>query len=158
MKRKLIFIAILVFVLILLVAIFRGINIGNLEILSIAQIQEKDRSAVKKYETKQYDISYLWKVLGNYAKSRNLTLGMDVKISDSKNNLYNLNFSVSGRYIDIIQFIKDIENDSDLYFRIYNFRMSGSSTIVSSSFAVQNVNIDPSTIKGAQSNNAELFN
>lgn len=97
------------------------------------------------YETKQYDISYMWRVLGKYAQNRNLTLGMDVK--KSANSLYDFNFNVSGTYTNISQFITDIENDSDLFFRIYNFSMSGNGVIINSTFTVKNVNINPTTIK-----------
>lgn len=101
------------------------------------------------YETKQYDISYLWRVLGKYATNRGLTLGIDVQ--KSTNNLYDFTFSLNGTYVDIIQFIMDIENNSDLYFRIYNFKMSGSGTTITATFKVKDINIDPSTIAGAQS-------
>lgn len=105
----------------------------------------------KIYETKQYDISYLWRVLGKYAESRGLTLGIDVQ---SSNRMYDFKFNVSGKYTNIIQFITDIENDSDLYFRIYNFKMSGSST-VTATFTVKNININPDTIKN-QTNSINL--
>lgn len=98
------------------------------------------------YETKQYDIVYIWKIFGNYAATRNLTINMDVK--KSTGNLYDLNFAVSGTYVNISEFIADLENNSDLYFRIYNFKMTGSSETVSAVFTVKDVNIDPTTITG----------
>lgn len=98
------------------------------------------------YETKQYDIGYLWKTFGKYATSHNLTIGMEVQKSNNGENLYNLNFNVSGQYVNVSEFITNIENDSDLYFRIYNFKMSGSGETVSSTFTVQDVAIDSSTI------------
>lgn len=95
------------------------------------------------YETKQYDIGYLWRIFGKYATTRNLKIGMDVqKNSSAKETLYDLNFSVSGGYVNISQFISDIENNSELNFRIYNFKMSGSGEEVSASFTIKNVNIE----------------
>ena len=77
---------------------------------------------------------------------------MDVQKNNSgRENYYDLNFNVSGQYVNISQFITDIENNSDLYFRIYNFKMSGSGEVVSSTFTVKNVNIDPSTITDVES-------
>ncbi len=100
----------------------------------------------KIYETKQYDIGYIWRILGNYATKRNVNLGIDVQKSNVGASNYNINFSVSGKYVNISQFITDIENDSDLYFRIYNFSMSGSGEIIKATFLVKNINIDASTI------------
>lgn len=197
MRNRIISLIILVSVILLAVMMFRGIKIGNFEILSISQLKEKndlldkrietaseltsvdypkkietldksfDEYKIKKekyneltggttenieemYETKQYDISYLWRVLGKYAENRSLSIGIDVQTSNSTNNIYNLNFSVSGQYTNIIQFITDLENDSDLYFRIYNFKMTGSST-VTATFTVKNININPDTIKNTVS-------
>ena len=99
-----------------------------------------------RYETKQYDISYLWRVLGKYAEKRKLTLGIEVTKQKNTQSSYTLNFNVSGQYTNIIRFITDIENDSDLYFRIYNFSMSGNGTNITANFAVKNINIDSSTI------------
>lgn len=97
----------------------------------------------KIYETKQYDIGYLWRIFGKYATTRNLKIGMDVqKNSSAKETLYDLNFSVAGGYINTSQFISDIENNSELNFRIYNFKMSGSGEEVTSSFTIKNVNIE----------------
>ena len=106
------------------------------------------------YETKQYDIGYLWRVFGKYATTRNLRIGMDVqKNSNVKENLYNLNFSVAGEYVNISQFISDIENNSDLNFRIYNFKMSGSGEEISATFTIKNVNIESLLTTQSSDNN-----
>ena len=126
---------------------FDNYNIQKRKYQELAGVSEQYSEDI--YETKQYDISYLWRVLGKYATNRGLTLGINVQ--RSTNNLYNFSFSLNGTYVDIIQFIADIENDSDLYFRIYDFKMSGSGTSITSTFLVRDVNIDPSTIAGSQS-------
>lgn len=126
---------------------FDNYNIQKRKYQELAGVSDKYSEDI--YETKQYDISYLWRVLGKYATNRGLTLGINVQ--KSTNNLYNFSFSLNGTYVDIIQFISDIENDSDLYFRIYDFKMSGSGTSITSSFLVRDVNIDPSTIANSQS-------
>lgn len=98
------------------------------------------------YETKQYDIGYLWRLLGNYATKRNVNLGIQVQKNTNGKSSYNINFSVNGKYVNISQFITDIENDSDIYFRIYNFKISGSGEVITSTFTVRNINLDASTI------------
>lgn len=122
--------------------------------IEVAGFTKEEKAQV--YETKQYDISYLWKTLGKYATSRNLAIGITVqKKQNSELNLYDLKFNLSGRYVDISQFISDIENDSELYFRIYNFKMvknEKNNNLVTASFTVLNVNIDPSTITETSTN------
>ena len=106
------------------------------------------------YEIKQYDIGYLWRLLGKYATTHNLTIGMEIQKSGTE-DLYNLNFTISGQYVNISEFITDIENNSDLYFRIYDFKMSGSGEIITSTFTVRDVQIDPSTITTVTANQTE---
>lgn len=108
-------------------------------------LTEEDSKQI--YETKQYDVGYLWKVIGKYATTRNLKIGMNVQKTTGQ-NLYDLNFSISGQYPNTIQFITDIENNSDLNFRIYNFKMTGSGDAVSSTFSVKGISIDPDTTIG----------
>lgn len=101
------------------------------------------------FETKQYDISYLWRLLGKYATNRGLKLGMNVNKSIIGNNAYDFSFEFSGQYTEISQFIVDIENDSDLYFRIYDFKLESHPKmehILICSLTVRNINLDPSTV------------
>ena len=110
------------------------------------------------YETKQYDIVYLWKIFGNYASKYNLTIGMDVKKATGP-NLYDLYFNVIGEYTNIIKFISTIEDNSELYFRIYNFNMVSSNKKedtgikVKASFNVKGVNLNPDTLKEGTTDN-----
>lgn len=100
------------------------------------------------YETKQYDITYIWKKVGTYATTNNLALGISLKKNIS--SLYDLNFTVKGDYIDIIPFIRELEEDSEFMFRIYNFKMvaaDANKRVIVANFTVKNINIDPSTIK-----------
>ena len=202
MRNNITLLIILVSVILLAYVGTQGIKIGSFEVLSIAQLIEKNQQLDDKiteasiltttnypdnvqtleetyekyeiqkqkyeelagvttetneeiYETKQYDIGYLWRVLGNYATKRNVNLGIQVQKNNNGKSSYNINFSVSGKYVNISQFITDIENDSDLYFRIYNFKMSGTQVVdkngkketqIIATFTVRNVNLDASTI------------
>ena len=93
------------------------------------------------YVTEKYDIAYLWTEIGKMASKQKIGLVMDVAKS-SGTNYYDLNFSVTGEYVHISQFISALENDSDFAFRIYNFKMQSGSA----SFTVKDVNIDDSTL------------
>lgn len=99
------------------------------------------------YETENYDIGYLWTTLGKYATKNNLNLALDVKRSTGT-DLYNLDFTVQGEYVDISTFITKIENDSNLLFRIYNFKLiPGKSDLnLKATFTVRDVNIDNETL------------
>jgi len=106
------------------------------------------------YEAKQYDISYLWRVLGRYAQKWSLDLEIKVEKNNDTESSYNFNFTVLGEYEKILKFITDIENDSNLYFRIYNFKIEKEEQEqeeqegikIKSTFNVKNINIDESTI------------
>lgn len=76
----------------------------------------------------KYEIEYLWTIVGNHATSEGVVLKMDLVAGTTENN-YNLNFTVTGSYIGIIDFISSIENDSVLGFKIENFALiPGTST------------------------------
>lgn len=208
MSNKLTTILLILSIILLIIVMSVGIEIGNFRILSLSELKDKndelngkiatvseltsinypeniekleetyDQLIIEKqryeelsgftgnkekeelYETKQYDIGYLWKTFGKYATKHNLTIGMEVQKSNNGENLYNLNFAISGTYVNISQFISDIENNSDLYFRIYNFKMSGEGEIISSSFTVKDIAIDPSTLADSSQidENTELEN
>lgn len=70
-----------------------------------------------------YDIDYLWTKLGNYAKEEGVVIKIELVASGTSTNLYNLNFNVTGGYVNTTNFIYDIENDSKLGFKIDNFSM-----------------------------------
>lgn len=99
------------------------------------------------YQTEKFDISYLWTTIGEYATKQGITLAMDVK-KGTGTDLYNLDFSIQGKYAHITTFITNIENDSKLSFRIYNFKLvPGSDDInLKATFTVKDVNIDDSSL------------
>ena len=106
-----------------------------------------NESTNKSYETKQYDITYLWKKIGSYATNKDLKIGIDVQKNSS--SLYDLNFTLKGAYTDISDFIVAIEDDSEFSFRIYNYKMVGTggrNDVLQANFSIKNINIDPSTI------------
>ena len=76
-----------------------------------------------------YSNSFLWVQIGTYAKREGVVMKMDfVKGSSSTENTYDLDFTVTGPYIGITDFISDIEDDSKLGFKIEQFKMTPGSS------------------------------
>ena len=81
-----------------------------------------------------YEIDFLWATIGNYAKKEGLVITMDVKENSTVSEnlgygLYNLYFVVTGEYINIADFLYDIEDDDELGFEIRDYTMSATSEI-----------------------------
>ena len=74
-------------------------------------------------QVEKYNIEYLWTIIGNYATKNGVKLTLDIK-STSAQDVYNLNFSLEGKYIGITDFIYSLEDDSELKFEIKDFKMS----------------------------------
>ena len=126
-------------------------------------------------QTEEYKIEFLWTKLGNYAKDEEVEIKIDVTNSQLSGR-YDLNFTISGNYTDVIQFIYDVENDSKLGFKIENFHMvSGGDvtdevetnntenngtgekvtrtrTVVQATFSCKDIKIDLKSVDGNNSN------
>ena len=99
-----------------------------------------------------YAMEFLWNKVGSYATKEGVTLKWDVS-STGVNNKYTLNFTTTESYVGVISYIYALENDSDLAFRIENFKMTASGENVTATFTVNNVAIKAETISSASSNN-----
>ena len=82
-----------------------------------------------------YAMEFLWNKVGSYATKEGVTLKWDVS-STGVNNKYTLNFTTTGSYVGVISYIYALENDSDLAFRIENFKMTASGENVTATFTV----------------------
>ena len=77
----------------------------------------------------KYKVDFLWTKIGTHATSEGVVIKMDITNGSGATDTYNLNFTVNGGYINIAEFIRDIEDDSKLGFKIEEFSMkAGSST------------------------------
>lgn len=93
-----------------------------------ASSEEDISSAI---QTEKYEVEYLWVKLGNHATKNGITLKMDItKGTSLENKKYNLVFTATGSYINVTEFVYQIENDSTLGFKIENFKLlpSGGTT------------------------------
>lgn len=102
-------------------------------------------------------IEFLLIRIENHAKTEGITIKMDVTRSSSgAENVYNLNFTATGSYVGIEEFITDIEDDSKLGFKIEDFKMSASSengSEVQATFTCKDIRIN-----GISSNNTVITN
>ena len=102
-------------------------------------IAQSTESEIKQAtQTKTYTIEYLWSEIGNLATAQNINLKMEVVSSTLSDLEYrNLNFTADGEYLAIVQFMYNLENDSNLDFTIDSFNM----TLEHATFTVKDVKI-----------------
>ena len=105
-------------------------------------------------QLEKYDIDYLWTKLGNYARDEKVVIKIELVSGGSSSDLYNLNFTANGEYVNITNFIYDIENDSKLGFKIDEFKMtaSGENGGLTATFVCKEIPINVGTIDQATSN------
>ena len=97
----------------------------------------------------KYEIEYLWTRIGNHAKDNDVDMKIELTSSSMGTGFYKLNFTVTGSYVGITDFIYAIENDSKLGFKIDNFVMtsySGENSEVKATFTCDEVGINIQSI------------
>lgn len=103
------------------------------------EVQEANQS----YENM---IEFLLIRIENHAKTEGVTININVTRSSSgAENVYNLNFTATGSYVGIEEFITDIEDDSKLGFKIEDFKMTASSengSMVQATFTCRDISIN----------------
>lgn len=109
-------------------------------------------AAAAKEET--YKIEYLWTRIGSHATAEGVILKLDILAGTTDEaDVKNLSFTVTGNYIAVINFVTAIEDDSELGFRIENFKiLPGSDTDGrQATFTVRNVRIKQETTTSGNS-------
>lgn len=100
-----------------------------------------------------YPIEYLWVTIGKYAKDESVKIKMVPSVSIiADQNLYNLNFTVTGSYIRISNFIRDIEDDESLGFKIEEFNMlpSDNTSTLEATFVCKNLRLSGISSVGSE--------
>lgn len=81
-----------------------------------------------------YLIDFLWIRVENHAKQEGVKMRLDLtRSSTGAEDTYNLNFTATGTYIGIAEFITHIEDDEKLGFKIEDFRMTAFSQLSTTS-------------------------
>lgn len=88
-----------------------------------------DENGIPLSKVQEYEIEKIWITLGNYAEKQGVDLRMDITVSNSVAKTYDLNFTVVGEYIQIADFLYDIQRDNTLVFKIENFKLVSSEQI-----------------------------
>ena len=106
-----------------------------------------DEEILEARTEKSYTIEFLWTKLGVHAREEGVNLKFELLTSSTgANNVNDINFTVNGSYIAITNFIYSIENDSDLDFRIQDFKlMPYQGEILEGTFKVKNIAIQGNT-------------
>lgn len=91
-----------------------------------------------------YTLDFLWTEIGTHATSEGVNIDISLTAGTGGQNVYDLNFTVVGSYVGICEFIRDIEDDSDLAFKIEQFSMTtGESTSsLKATFVCKNIPIE----------------
>ena len=195
MRKILISIIIVLFIALGYVSVMNGVQIGNFQILSMKQIEEKSQELKTKIEgtntlidvdypkkiadlktaaqkmkdaqseylkytnlstdaqileamgEKSYTIEFLWTKLGTHARKEGINLTFEIVASKTgANDVNDIKFTVNGSYIAITNYIYAIENDTDLNFRIENFKLlPHKNEILQGTFNVRNIAIEGNT-------------
>lgn len=195
--RKLLMSPIIVLLIILgVVAVTKGFQIGGFKVLSISQIDSQNQELNRKIEEinnlndseypkkrsdlttasnnmqnakseylrytnlstnaeileamqeKSYKIEFLWTKLGTHAREQGVVLKFEITSSATgANNVNDIKFTVDGTYTAITNFVYAIENDTDLNFRVENFKMVPytSDIILEATFNVRNIIVEGNT-------------
>ncbi|MCI8361849.1 MAG: hypothetical protein HFJ41_01630 [Clostridia bacterium] len=107
-----------------------------------------DKELEAALEIESFDIEKLWTKLGNYARAEEVNLKLVLNRSSSgSTDTKDLSFTVNGSYVGITNFIYDIEDDDQLKFRIYNYKMLPyQNGILQATFIVKDVRITSSSL------------
>lgn len=119
-----------------------SLSTAKQEYLDLANISSEQQIS-KASQQEIYTVEFLWTRLGRHATAQGVDLKYDIASGTTgEANVKNILFTVTGRYIPIIDFISAIEDDSDLLFRIENFKMLPSGTnIQTATFVTKNIRI-----------------
>jgi hypothetical protein len=107
----------------------------------VAYSSEDDVQKANQFE--EYEIEFLWAKLGNYATKHGIKIKLDINPS-STNQLSDMHFTLTGKYIPITDFVRSVEEDAKLGFKIEDFKLvpGENSQILQAEFNVKEVKIN----------------
>lgn len=108
-------------------------------------------------QIENYDIERLWTKVGNHANKEGVNLKLVLSSSSSgSSETKDLSFTVDGSYIAITNFVYDLEDDDELNFRIYNFKMLPyQGDILQATFLVKDIRITKNSLNDSLSSSSQ---
>lgn len=110
-----------------------------------------------------YDVDFLWTTIGNYATQKGVTLQLDVIKSEtaaavsSEYVMCDLNFTITGEYIAITDFIYSIEDDDKLNFEISEFLLEKGGENLQATFVVKEVPINSKNLSSVPTASSAVY-
>ena len=98
----------------------------------------------KASQLSNYTLDFLWTEIGTHATSEGVSIDIALTVGTGGENVYDLNFITVGSYVGICEFIRDIEDDSDLAFKIEQFSIKAgeSTSLLRATFICKNIPIE----------------
>lgn len=87
-----------------------------------------DSNGIPLSKIQEYEIEKIWITIGNYAKKEGVDVKMEITSNNSVAGTYDLNFTASGSYTSIEDFLRDLQGDNTLVFKIENFKLVAGGT------------------------------
>lgn len=97
-----------------------------------------DSNGIPLSKIQEYEIEKIWITIGNYAKKEGVDVKMEITSNNSVAGTYDLNFTASGSYTSIEDFLRDLQGDNTLVFKIENFKLVAGGTRSSTNNTVEN--------------------
>lgn len=104
-----------------------------------------DSNGIPLSKIQEYEIEKIWITIGNYAKKEGVDVKMEITSNNSVAGTYDLNFTASGSYTSIEDFLRDLQGDNTLVFKIENFKLVAGGTRSSTNNTVGNTASDESS-------------
>lgn len=146
-------------------------TISDIESNARLLLQEKEKYATlvnastdseieKATHGQNYEQDFLWAKIGNHATAQGVKLKFDIAEGTLNKNNFDLNFTVTGTYTNITEFIMALENDNLLGFKIENFKLypQGAASSTSTNKNTTNTTTTKTTSTGSSGMLQATFN
>ena len=133
----------------------KAVNDLNNSVKSLKDTKEEYEEKIKSLglnsqlgitQIEKYKIEYLWNKIGSYAKKEGIGIDLDIQ-ETTISETYNINFTLTGSYVGITDFLYDIENDDELNYKVKTFKIEPTTNTTTSTSGQITENIDTTTLK-----------